>query len=559
MNRLLLNVLLALVLTGLCSCSILDHTSNKDHSGVIKLDDSEKALGIYAQGLLLLEEDPSEGLKLLVEAMYFDPYERRYINDYSSQLLSKVHRESTLDAKISDHEVLHREFIKTFSMLLQRHPGANYIRLKLIESYLALEKHVEAERLLQEKGLIEDDSLLLARIRLYKALKHPAYIKQFKPILENPEYATDIQLNLTAIRSLMESSPLTYSEELLAHSRALIKGLIDFEGELPRDIAFSLIDAVLYGSDIGETARSQSIESLDYGDQRAQWSLLAGILIKLEMYEEAYTVIKYKVLNNDNLQWRALLNLAICCQKTDRDSERIKYLELAYQLKPESIYTAKSLLIAHISEGDPQRALEIYAGLKSENDFWLQKIYFYLLVETKKYKSAFELAERLFEWPDTAKRVTGISSSFASSIVPVYLKAGRPQLMEKRIAQSLKYLPDDVSLLNSLAYQFAEHDYKLPQAEIWIKKVYELTEVNSAFADTYAWVLYKLGRYKEAKEEIDLALSLERKGSAEILLHAGDIYLKLGYDRKAKEFWEKSLSENAEYKSKVESRLKNLE
>ena len=559
MNRLLLNVLLAVVLTGLCSCSILDHTSNKDHSGVIKLDDSEKALGIYAQGLLLLDDDAGEGLKLLVEAMYFDPDERRYVNDYYVNLLKKINRESTLDAKVSDHEILHLELIKTFGFLLKCHPNANYIRLKLLESYLALEKSSEAGELINAEGLVEDDALLLAKIRYYRAMNHPDYFTQFKRILETPKYASDLKLNLTAIRSLMEKDPYLYSNQLLQHSRALINAIPNHKGTLPRDVTFSLIDALLYGSDIGETARSQSSEAFDYGDATAQWSLIAGILIKLDMYEEAYTVIKYKVLKKSNPKWRAALNLAICCQKTDRDQERIHYLELAHQLRPESIYTSKSLLIAHTADGDPERALEIYKKLNSKNDLWLQKIHFYLLAETKQYQSAFRQAEILFEWPDTAKKITGVTVSFASSLVPVYLRVGRPSLMEKRLHQAQKYLPGNISLLNSLAYQYAEENYNLKQAEIWIKKVYETSQVNSAYADTYAWVLYKMGRYEEAKKEIDLALSLERKDSAEILLHAGDIYLKLGYRNKAIDFWERSMSEDSEYKTKVEFRLKSLE
>ena len=559
MTRLLLNVLLALVLTGLCSCSILDHTSNKDHSGVLKLDDSEKALGIYAQGLLVFEENREESLKLLAQAIYLDPDERRYVNDYYTFLHKKINRESTLDADVSDHEVLHSKLIETYSLILKAHPQANYVRLKMLESLLALDRKEDAEQAVEIEGLIEDDALILARLRLYRALNHPDYLSQFDRILKHETYAEDVQLNLSAIRYLMENDPYNHSARLMAHAKALIKGLANSKAPLPRDVSFSLIDAILYGSDIGETSRSQSIESLDYGDQAAQWALLAGILIKLDMYEEAYIVIKFKVLPKVDTKWRAVLNLAICCQKTDRDKERIEYLELAHQLRPESIYTSKSLLIAHTADGDAQRALEIYSKLNSKNDFWLQKIYFYLLVKTKKYNSAFIQAERLFEWPDTAKRITGVSTSFSASIVPVYLKLGRPQLMERRIKQSLKYLPKELSLLNSLAYQFAEEEYDLDQAEKWIKQVYKSTEVNSAYADTYAWVLYKQGRYQEAKVEIDRALSLERKDSAEILLHAGDIYLKLGYRSKAKGFWEKSLSEDSEYKSKVESRLKSLE
>ena len=73
-------------------------------------------------------------------------------------------------------------------------------------------------------------------------------------------------------------------------------------------------------------------------------------------------------------------------------------------------------------DGDPNKALKVFRKLNSENDFWLQKIHFYLLKDTAKYESAFQTSEKLFNWPDPGKKITGVSVSFAASIIPVYLK-----------------------------------------------------------------------------------------------------------------------------------------
>ena len=551
-------VLLALLLTGLFSCST-DQSSSKDPANVLKLDDFEKALSLYAQGLLAFEADSKEGLGLLKSALLLSPYHRKIVDDFYLYTHNRIVKESFMEAEVSDHEKLHGDLIRDFSEILKKFPQANYIRLKLVESYLALDRVGEARKVLAVKGLLEDDSLILAKIRFLRVIDSEKLPEELKRLLNNNEYKKDTQLQLTAIRYLIERGPYENSDQIREHAKMLIKHLPENKDNEARDLPFTLVDAVLYGSDIGETSRSQSVEGIDYGNITAQWSLLAGILMKLEMYEEAYTVLKYRVISKVKSRWRACLSLAICCQKLEKDEERVQYLEEAYAVRPSSSYTSKSLLVSYISSGDLEEAFKIYERIQNPNDFWLTKINFYLLKAAGKYQSAFDVAEKVFTWSDKGQRISKMTVSLASNIVPVYLKLGKPLLMEARLKQAIKYLPGDMSLLNSLAYQFAVADYKLEQAEEWIQEVYENTQVTSSYADTFAWVLYKQGRYEEAKKHIDLAISLGKKKSSEILLHAGDIYQKLGYGKQAKEYWSEALANDPKLKNDIEVRMSKNE
>ena len=552
----MLKALLAVLLTGLFSCSSTDHISEIDLPGHAPLDDFDKALGIYAQGLLVFEDNAEEGIKLLQQAVILAPNEQRIVDDYVLNLNKKVNQDSTLESDVSDHEILHGTLVKTFSQSLKNNPLASYSRLKLIESFLALDQYPNALKALTgAANQLEDRSLYLAKVRYLRAVAHPGLSKELQRILVESHLVKDSDLHLTAIRYLIENGPYENAEQIMSHVKATVKTIPEMPADLPRVTVMTLLDGVLFGSDIGNAARNQAIDGIDYTNSTAQWSLLAGIFMKLEMYEEAYLVIKHRVLRETDLRWRASLNLAICCQKLGRDKERIKYLEQTLLGRPHSSYTKKSLLVAHTVSGDPQRALEIYDDIHDENDFWLQKIHFYILKETGKYESAFKVAEKIFNWPDTGKKITGITASMASTIVPVYLKMGKPALMEKRIKQAMGYLPDDMSLLNSLAYHYALESYKLDQAEEWMKKVYSHDQVTSAYADTLAWVYYKQGKYKEARKEIDFALKSEKESSAEILMHAGDIYLKLGMKQQAVAFWEKALKKDSKLKEELRLRL----
>jgi tetratricopeptide (TPR) repeat protein len=69
-----------------------------------------------------------------------------------------------------------------------------------------------------------------------------------------------------------------------------------------------------------------------------------------------------------------------------------------------------------------------------------------------------------------------------------------------------------------------------------------------------AWVLYKLGRYAEAKKYMQQALSLDRQQSAELALHYGDILYALGEEFMAKTYWRKALERGAD-KEEIEKRF----
>lgn len=66
-----------------------------------------------------------------------------------------------------------------------------------------------------------------------------------------------------------------------------------------------------------------------------------------------------------------------------------------------------------------------------------------------------------------------------------------------------------------------------------------LEENNPTYLDTYAWVLYRLGRYDEAKKTMQQALSLDRSQSPDLQLHYGDIPGRAGREVHGRSLLEK--------------------
>ena len=77
------------------------------------------------------------------------------------------------------------------------------------------------------------------------------------------------------------------------------------------------------------------------------------------------------------------------------------------------------------------------------------------------------------------------------------------------------------------------------------KQTIEAEPSNKTYLDTYAWVLFKMGRYGEAKLYIDRVLTgdylLDESVSAGVIEHAGDIYACLGDLESALHYWNLAL------------------
>jgi tetratricopeptide (TPR) repeat protein len=68
----------------------------------------------------------------------------------------------------------------------------------------------------------------------------------------------------------------------------------------------------------------------------------------------------------------------------------------------------------------------------------------------------------------------------------------------EKFREALKLNPEDLIVLNNYAYYLAEQDQDLKNAEKMASFVVEKEKDNSIYLDTYAWVLYKRGKVKEA-------------------------------------------------------------
>ncbi len=120
----------------------------------------------------------------------------------------------------------------------------------------------------------------------------------------------------------------------------------------------------------------------------------------------------------------------------------------------------------------------------------------------------------------------------------------------------LHWNPAEVGCLNNYAYFLSLENKRLDQAEQMSHTAVMAEPRNATYLDTYAWVLFKRGRYDEAKEFIDRALQNDSVPGEDILEHAGDIYALNGNIDQAVEYWKKAAETAPEFNVVLRKKIK---
>ena len=169
------------------------------------------------------------------------------------------------------------------------------------------------------------------------------------------------------------------------------------------------------------------------------------------------------------------------------------------------------------------------------------------LEENKKARQAYEKALKYATTDFQKSAVYGILGDLAH-------RDGKTRKSYSYYDRALKYNPDNAMVLNNYSYFLSTSDRQLERACEMGRRATELQPNFSTYIDTYAWALYKLGRYDEAKKVMQQALSLDRSGSTELMLHYGDILYALKDYFMASVYWKKAL-ENGHDAEEVNERL----
>ena len=138
-----------------------------------------------------------------------------------------------------------------------------------------------------------------------------------------------------------------------------------------------------------------------------------------------------------------------------------------------------------------------------------------------------------------------------------YERIGEWDKAELDLLASLKVNPDQAYVINYLAYSWIEQGKKIKKSLSMLEKANKLRSNDPYITDSLGWALYKLERYKEAKDYLQLAVRL-LPADPIVNDHFGDALWKIGNKIQARYYWEYVLSlekTEDEQKKSVEDKL----
>jgi tetratricopeptide (TPR) repeat protein len=149
---------------------------------------------------------------------------------------------------------------------------------------------------------------------------------------------------------------------------------------------------------------------------------------------------------------------------------------------------------------------------------------------------------------EQAKRLSSSNPALAgevnSQLGEAYHAMKQYAKSDKAYEDALILNPNHATVLNNYSYYLALRKENLEKAEKMSASLIKNHPENPTFLDTYAWVLFTRGKYKEAKKIIERAISTG-KATAAHFEHYGDILYKLGDIDGAVKQWEKARGLNA--------------
>lgn len=154
------------------------------------------------------------------------------------------------------------------------------------------------------------------------------------------------------------------------------------------------------------------------------------------------------------------------------------------------------------------------------------------------------------------------SKSNAEDAAKLYTTRGDLAYYQKRMqecydayANALVLTPEDNMVANNYAYFLSLDGKELEKAEQLSRRTIEQEPLNATYLDTYAWILFGMSRYSEAKVYIDRAIQAEGEISADVVEHAGDIYYMTGDTDAALRFWHQAIELGSQSKE-IERKIK---
>ena len=285
--------------------------------------------------------------------------------------------------------------------------------------------------------------------------------------------------------------------------------------------------------------------------------ITANALSSQSLYSQSNFFLNLsKFLNEDFISYDALLAENFYKVGDFKKAKKI-YYKLSKQGEAFDWYSSKQLARILIKDENKAEALKLLG--KSYNSLFTKEIYEIFdyaefLKNNEKFKESIPLYTKII---NQINKDHPLYTEVTDGRGVAYERTGEWDKAEKDLLSSLKANPDQAYVINYLAYSWIEQGIKINKSLSMLERANKLRSNDPYITDSLGWALFKLERYKEAKDYLQLAVSL-LPADPIVNDHFGDALWKNGYEIQARYYWNYVLNlekTEDELKKNIEEKL----
>ena len=257
-----------------------------------------------------------------------------------------------------------------------------------------------------------------------------------------------------------------------------------------------------------------------YPDKSAGYNLVGTLYYLQRDYLKAKDFF-IKAVKYGDTEYATLAQLSMCYGMLEDYKASVEYSNRAIALYPDQPYLYQLNAVSYIMLRDYENALK---ALEKGRRFVAEK---------------------------------SMMLTFDTNIADCYHQLNNKEKVYETYNKILRYDSENIYVLNNYAYYLALDNQELDKALAMSEKTIKVEPKNSMYLDTYSWVLYKLGRYKEAKKYMDKVFKYDKNPNGTNYEHLGDILYKLGDTKNAVKNWKKAQKTGDDVSEFLEQKIKD--
>ena len=409
---------------------------------------------------------------------------------------------------------------KNLKLLISRNEGESDEILYSIYPYLSDENVENLEVLIssftkiyKKSALVKYlySSVLLENGKVGEAIRQAELSSKLSPIWEKPK--------LLLARALLLSGK---NEEAVSYLAHMIGDQINPSSDSRLELALAYMSSDRLDDALGQVSQILLERNSEYSALR----LMAIINFRLEHYDSASKDFN-ELLEKDMFRMDSLFYLARISEQKSNFSDALKYYSMVTS-GVNTVYSQRkvvSLLLSMNQISEAKNHLKDFGQKHPKYMNEMLQIESNLYSELDEYEEALVLSDKLVLY---YPKNTGFQLKRANLL----LELDRKNEALEAYSAIVKNSPKDPNALNAYGYVLTNYSNNYKKAYKLIKKAIKLDPDNPAIIDSYGWILYRMGKYEEAEEELNKAYQLYK--DPEIAFHLIKVLLKTNKKERAK-------------------------